>query len=736
MRRHVLLVAALAGGIAHADTGGTLPNGGMVVFLGADQLGLLINENGGDAAPPSTVNAQKRYFDTAHCFCSQNMTGMEQTFQQKVQEVGGTSTISPTIPVEIWIGTGCDNDTTRPLQCRRIDADTFADINQLAIAPQAFTMSIKDLMTPIPVDGSGTCPAFQGQETVWAIADADRNGLPDYFVTQTYDVDTQPPPLPTDFNAQPSENGILISWTPPNDVSDIWYYQALCADPNGQPAKTAPTGCTDPDSSTANCPRYVRAMDLCGAADNPLSPTSLTDDSSADAGIANVPADMVAADPRFICGETPDKTAHSISIDGLTNNTPYSVAIVAVDISGNYTGTYFTTTVTPKAVTDLWEDLHNRGSKVEGGFCLIAETYGDDNPLTQAMRSFRDDNLASTAFGRWLIDVYYKTVGKGGAIVHAWWPLRIIAGILLLPLIVIALAWHFLTLPGLVALIAFGWLMRRRRWRIPRFAATATAAAVVLLPLSARADSITPYWQQESVAADEDQGVSEPGQVTWIAGIRLGPYTPQIDAQLGMDPGPYKQMFGGYAIMPQLDVDRVLWHGVGQLGVGLSVGYMSKSAHPFVEGSDPNDPNRPRSPGDTNSFRLIPIAATAVYRFTMLDDDYGIPIVPYARGGLAYYIWWIKATHNLAQVCNGDGMEPDCSQNKAVGASLGVVGSIGLAIRAERIDANAAKSMQQSGLEHAGFYGEISFAKVDGFGSESKLSVGDTTWFAGVNFEF
>src|ERR1051325_1816950 len=116
MQRSVLLVALLAGGIARADTGGTLPNGGMLVFLGASQQGLLINENGGGPGSPSTPNAQKRYFDFGHRIGSQNAAGMEQSFEQKVQEQPmALPPISPTIPVEVWIGTGCDNDTTRPL---------------------------------------------------------------------------------------------------------------------------------------------------------------------------------------------------------------------------------------------------------------------------------------------------------------------------------------------------------------------------------------------------------------------------------------------------------------------------------------------------------------------------------------------------------------------------------------------------------------------------------------------
>ena len=55
-------------------------------------------------------------------------------------------------------------------------------------------------------------------------------------------------------------------------------------------------------------------------------------------------------------------------------------------------------------------------------------------------------------------------------------------------------------------------------------------------------------------------------------------------------------MFGGYSIMPMLDVDRFLWRELGQLGVGLSVGYLGKSAHAWQDGSDPNDPNRRARP--------------------------------------------------------------------------------------------------------------------------------------------
>ena len=155
------------------------------------------------------------------------------------------------------------------------------------------------------------------------------------------------------------------------------------------------------------------------------------------------------------------------------------------------------------------------------------------------------------------------------------------------------------------------------------------------------------------------------------------------------------------------------------------------------------DEPRERTEGDETKFRMIPLHATAAFRLTMLDDEWGIPLVPYARGGLAYHLWWVRAPNgNLARdYRDADGMPctagaAGCVENKALGGSLGVVGALGLAPRAERIDPDSADSMRTSGIYHAGFYAELSMAKVDGFGSSTKLAVGDTTWFAGIDFEF
>ena len=442
--------------------------------------------------------------------------------------------------------------------------------------------------------------------------------------------------------------------------------------------------------------------------------------------------ELATQNPAFICGESASSTATSLRIKGLTNGTPYLVALLAIDKYGNAAGTYFTSRLTPVPATDFWEDIHDQGSGVEGGFCLISQTFGDDNPLTNTLRSFRDNTLASTAFGRWLTDVYYAlSFNLHGNIVA-----RIAMGIVLLPFIAVALLWHMLSLPVLLALIALMIFARRRALRLR------LAAAGLFLMLPMRAHAQTPYWEDSTLSETQDElPVGDPERVKWHAGVRLGPYVPGIDAQLdkptGKYDGPYEQMFGGSSILPFVDVERFFYRGFGQAGLGVSLGYMGKKAHAWEAGSDPNDTMRPRSSGDNNTFRLFPLTLSAVYRFTYLDDEFGIPVVPYARAGLGYYVWWIVAPNgDFATSCKAGGDTMGCPKTTAAGASLGFVGSVGLAIRAERIDESAARSMRESGIEHAGFYGEYSVGKVDGFGSDKKLSVGDATWFAGVDFEF
>jgi len=730
MTRFVLLAfLCLGASVAHAD-GGMLPGGASIEF---DKL-FIHEDNKPELAEPSSEDVQNAYFNFAHCACSQAQSATpiggfnEHEFAWDLVVKNFTTAIDR--PLEIWTGTTCSDEQLRPENCSKVATTpniTVINTNN----HQTVSIPIFKLMFPQPM-ASG-CSEIQQSATTWVLADSDGDGTLDYSVSKGITVDTQAPSLPTNFTAIGAESAIDIAWTPPPDVTDIAYYQAMCAVyAGGAPGKS--------DRPPA---RYQTGRHLCSISDDPfftLSSIETNTDVDAGAGTLETPPGWTEADPMYLCAESGSSTAKGIRIEGLKNGTPYIVGVLVMDKAGNVAGTYFTSLLVPQPATDFWEDLHDRGSGVEGGFCLLAQTFGDDNPLTGTLRSFRDNTLADTFYGRWLIDVYYGTVGRID--LHGSVALRIVAGVLLLPLVALALLWHLLTLPGLVVLGALFVMLRRRMVQL-RHAQLATAATIALVALvPARAHAQSPYWEESGF--DRVEGELPPGdpmRVRWHAGLRVGPYIPAIDSQIDMPvgkfAGPYEQMFGGYTILPMVDVDYIIWRGFGQLGVGASLGYMGKKEHAWQFGSDPMDPKRPRAPGDWNKFRLFPFSLNAVYRFTFLDDEYGIPIIPYVRGGAAYYVWWVTAPNgDFAKSCKGPNISTMCAKTTAAGASIGVVGSIGVAIRAERIDEGAARSMRESGIEHAGFYGEYSLGKIDGFGSDKKLSVGDATWFAGVDFEF
>src|SRR5262249_19130100 len=157
------------------------------------------------------------------------------------------------------------------------------------------------------------------------------------------------------------------------------------------------------------------------------------------------------------------------------------------------------------------------------------------------------------------------------------------------------------------------------------------------------------------------------------------------------------------------------------------IGYMRNTGHAFIE-----DPVTHMSTGkraaDETTFTMLPVALLAVYRFTLLADRTVIPLVPYAKIGFSYYIWRITKDNRALSSYLG---------KAAFGGTLGWQGSVGISFRADRLDPGASKDLEtELGVEHIGFFFELTHADVSGLFTSNKLHVGDTTWAAGLNFEF
>jgi hypothetical protein len=311
MQRAVVLVALLAG-TAHA--GPTLP-GGATISFGALEL------PSGATTPPA------HYFNFAHCACSQPGAAgadyIEGTFAYQLRLAAGTMPVHR--PLEIWVGTGCDDAATRASSCHQIASATIPDLSTIPAAGVTPAVPVFDLMEPEP--SAETCEFRALANGEWAMADADGDGTLDYFVGQPIATDAQAPPLPANFSAEPGPGSIDLAWTPPADLSNLATYQALCATVGGSPASTKP-----PPAAA-----YVTARNLCGEAqDVPLVPSPLEPGApglTPSQGLAEL-------DPAFVCGQQLDPTATSMHLADLDGTGPFVVVVLAIDAAGNPAATY------------------------------------------------------------------------------------------------------------------------------------------------------------------------------------------------------------------------------------------------------------------------------------------------------------------------------------------------------------------------------------------------------------
>ncbi len=720
------------------------------------------------------------FFGKAECVCSEN--SQPNTDFALLLTLNSNGMVFDSDPVDVWVGRNCDTADTaqRAIDCELVE--TITDINTLT-TPTRITISAEKFMFP-----NENCGEVEATHSVWLLiddnggdCDADVNGAQIVF-------DTEPPPLPTDIKLTGSEESFSVSWDPPSaNADDVLYYNVLCAEAsNGASLEKSPTI------------RYELSKDLCG----------IDDGTSVQSGDAStLPAGIADFDSAFVCGEAAG-TQSSVKVSGLENGKLYRVALVAVDEAQNLTAIDLGT-IEPVPLVDAWEDYIDSGGDAEGGLCLITTSYGDGGPMTQSLRHFRDTLAANGALGAWLVTTYYDLapaiISSNNGSTVSYWSTQVV----LAPVAVTTWLWQ--SIPLFVVLmwpvVLFGTRRLRKRQigqlavllvsiAVPAIAddgiddpETTAEAAVATESAAAEVEDIssetiqevgeaatesvtdvevpetTPTYEGDDTAAEI---VSKPSPYwdnfdgndvfslpvpLWNLALKIGPYHPAIDDEPGIAKdsqgrGPFERMFPGTAPMFQIQLDRFLFHGFGQLGVSATLGYYRNGDNAYLTDAMGNveftpEGNPRRSATERNHINLLPTSLGVTYRFTALDDNWGIPLVPYGRAALSYYLWWFRSPNGdlsespTASCTSAMLAAGDCDGNKGLGGTLGYEVSVGIALRAERIDSGAAANLRnEAGIDHAGFFVELSYAKVDGLGADKKLHVGDATWLAGVNFEF
>jgi hypothetical protein len=236
----------------------------------------------------------------------------------------------------------------------------------------------------------------------------------------------------------------------------------------------------------------------------------------------------------------------------------------------------------------------------------------------------------------------------------------------------------------------------------------------------------------------------------WFAlEIKFSPYTPHIDQSPGLDGAtPFADLFNkqddvdkrgqqpAYRLLTTVEFDVQFLHRAwGNLGFGITTGFYRRTTHGFQRAPNPDTgafdvtcqvPSCVRS-GDIVSLNIIPLSLLFVYRFDLLANRYRIPLVPYVKIGLAYYIWFMGDGNNAIAK----------SPEKAHGGTFGWVAHPGLALQLDFIERGVAKTLDtELGINHTYLFCELNYADIRGFGAQNKLNLSDLMLNAGLAFEF
>lgn len=251
-----------------------------------------------------------------------------------------------------------------------------------------------------------------------------------------------------------------------------------------------------------------------------------------------------------------------------------------------------------------------------------------------------------------------------------------------------------------------------KRLRLGVFAAVLSASSVTF---AQGTDEFGSYGGME-----RRYGYESPQNAAFEA--RFGRYQPGIDDEFS-GATPFRSTFGDdsrYSIGFEVDWQALRIPSLGTLGPGVGWAYTSFSADAFL--SDGTG----RAAQET-SLEIMPMYVVGVLRADVFAKQFSIPLVPYAKLGLGYAMWW-----------TGDGSDGsvDDAGVKGRGASYGLHYALGGMFLLDVLDRTSAVEMDNAvGVNNTYFFFEWTVATLDGFGAGDQMQVGSNSWTLGLALE-
>jgi hypothetical protein len=261
----------------------------------------------------------------------------------------------------------------------------------------------------------------------------------------------------------------------------------------------------------------------------------------------------------------------------------------------------------------------------------------------------------------------------------------------------------------------------------------AITSVIWTMPAAAQGvDEFGPYGRPK-----DDKNYESPQH--WAAELRFGPYYPQVDSAPGLSGTPLADSLGtGHRVMVGIEGD---WQALRvpkilTVGPGFGMGYTVLS-HPAVYGYAPNGSSPPTGSGivvgtaspQNSTLKIWLQWVDAVVRVDALNRNFRIPIVFTAKLGMGQALWW-AGKGNLA------GRDPTTG-TIGHGRSWGPTWALGIMFDLNFMQPERARHLDEiSDINHMYLFAEWYQFKLDGFGSQDQLRVGDSDWVIGYALEF
>jgi hypothetical protein len=201
--------------------------------------------------------------------------------------------------------------------------------------------------------------------------------------------------------------------------------------------------------------------------------------------------------------------------------------------------------------------------------------------------------------------------------------------------------------------------------------------------------------------------------------FRLGAYQPLVknEAALG-NKNPYETTFGtGPMLLGELEFNYQFFRQFGSIAAGFSAGYAEKYGKAVGDNG--------QATTETTALQVVPMRALLIYRFDVLAKRFRVPLVPYAKVGLAATYWWSTKGGVLE---NFDDVE-------ARGVKWGFAGQFGLMLQLDFLDQRLAHDFDVDvGVNHSYLFGEWNIQEINNFG-RGGLDLSSRHWMFGLAFE-